>query len=99
MQQKQVKQWIAHGGEPTCILMAYADSAYYRPEVIVHHHPEPITNNKGEIIHFNSLANAKLGMKKLGFEQATLKLEMPYDEMLGEPIKAEHCYQDVKICL
>ncbi len=99
MQQKQVKLWLAHGGEPKCILMAYADSAYYRPEVIVHHNSEPITDKKGEVIYFNSLVNAKRGMKKLGFEQATLKLELPYDEMLGEPIQAEDCYQDMKICL
>ncbi|MCE2569873.1 DUF6482 family protein [Motilimonas eburnea] len=99
MQQNQVKQWLSHGGKPTCILMAYADSAFYRPEVIVHRQPEPITDNHGDIIHFNSLANAKLALKKLGFEQATLKLTLPYDEMLGEAVKSEHCYQDMKICL
>ncbi|MCE0555916.1 MULTISPECIES: DUF6482 family protein [unclassified Motilimonas] len=99
MQQKQIKKWLAHGGETDCILYTYADSSYYRPEVIVHNAPEPITNSSGETIHFNSLVNAKEGMKKLGFDSVILKLDLPYDEMLGEKVSANECFQEMKICL
>ncbi|MCE2593702.1 DUF6482 family protein [Motilimonas cestriensis] len=99
MQEKQIKKWLASGGETECILKTYADSSYYRPEIIVHNEPEPIINNKGEAIHFNSLVNAKEGMKKLGFDSATLKLDLPYDEMLGEKVSADECFQEMKICL
>lgn len=99
MQEKQIKQWLAHGGGTQCILMAYADCAYYRPEVMVHHKLELITNKKGEIVKFNSLVNAKRGLKKLGFDSAILRLDLPYDEMLGEKISVEDSFQEMKICL
>ncbi|RJG51285.1 DUF6482 family protein [Motilimonas pumila] len=99
MQSKQLKQWIRNGGEPECIIMTCSESSMYQPEIKVHDKFEPITDAQGNNMHFNSLVNTKNELKKIGFTKAVLELDVTSDEMLGEPIVAEDCFQRMEITL
>ncbi len=80
---KQLKCWTRAKPktEPVCIIIAYAANVQYSINVEVRNQLEPLRDNAShEVLHYDSVDQAKIVLKKIGLTSAGLRMLDPYCE-------------------
>lgn len=100
MKLSQLKHWTKAdtGGIPLCILTSYAGCTDYLIEVEYKHHLEPLKDDAGEVLKFQSIDQVKKQLRPLGIVSVVLRIIDPYDEFSTDDPRSR-CTQDMTISL
>ncbi|MGF1685573.1 DUF6482 family protein [Photobacterium japonica] len=100
MKLSQLKHWTQAntGTLPHCIVTSYAGCADYLMEVEYKHHLEPLKNDAGEMVRFQTLDQVGELLRPLGITSVTLRVTDPYDEFSPDG-QFSSCREDMTIAL
>ncbi|MGF1725958.1 DUF6482 family protein [Photobacterium nomapromontoriensis] len=100
MKLSQLKHWTKAdtGGIPQCILTSYAGCTDYLMEIEYKHQLEPLKDEAGEVMKFQSIDQVRELLRPLGIRSVILRIIDPYDEF-SSMAPVTHSQQDMTIAL